>query len=136
MKYATALQRIAAWIIDLIVLLFVAIFIMGLSFVSALFTMNVGFLIGGIFSMLVAMFVYTIGLETVWKGQTVGKKAVDIRVVKENGQKITFTEAFIRNVLRLIDNQFAGLVGLILIVVTKKKQRIGDLIAKTVVVQE
>ena len=136
MKYATVLQRIAAWIIDLIILFFVAIFVMGFSFVSSLFMMNVGFIVGGILSMILIVFVYTIALETAWNGQTVGKKIVKIRVVKENGKSITFTEALIRNIFRIIDNQFVGLVGLILILVTEKKQRIGDLIAKTVVIQE
>lgn len=137
MKYASVLQRIAAWIIDLFILVAIIIVLVGVGIMSTLFTGGFGpfsfMMIGSVF---LVMFFYTILLEAYWNGQTVGKKVLGIKVVKENGKKINLKEAFLRNVFRVIDNQFAGVVGLVLIIVTKKKQRIGDIIAKTVVVKE
>jgi len=68
-------------------------------------------------------------------GQTLGKKALGIKVVKENGNKLTYGDAFIRTILRIIDSIGAYLLGLIVILVSQKKQRIGDLAAHTIVVK-
>ena len=69
-------------------------------------------------------------------GQTVGKRAMNIKSVREDGKQLTYTDAFIRNILRIVDSlPFAYLLGLILVAVTEKNQRIGDMIARTVVVK-
>jgi uncharacterized RDD family membrane protein YckC len=69
-------------------------------------------------------------------GQTVGKMAVKIKVVKEaDGSPITYGEALIRTILVIIDGLFAYLVGAILIWTSDKKQRLGDRLAHTVVVK-
>ena len=135
MKYATVLQRVVAWIIDIVIIGIVMVLIFGIGF-SSLLMGSMALFGTAVVSMFLVMFIYTIGLETYWRGQTVGKKVLQIRVVTENGKRIKFREAFLRNILRILDNQFAGIIGLILIVVTKKKQRIGDMIAKTVVVKD
>ncbi len=69
-------------------------------------------------------------------GQTLGKKAMNIKVVKENGKKLEFVDAFIRSLLRVIDN-LPGIyiIGIILVLITEKKQRLGDLAASTIVVK-
>lgn len=68
-------------------------------------------------------------------GQTPGKKLLGVKVVKEGGGKVTFGDAIIRNLLRIIDGIAFYLIGFILILVTEKKQRIGDIVAKTLVVK-
>ncbi len=69
-------------------------------------------------------------------GQTPGKKALRIRVVKQDGSPITFLDVAIRNLLRAVDG-FAGYgVAGIVMFITKKAQRLGDLAAGTVVVSE
>jgi uncharacterized RDD family membrane protein YckC len=68
-------------------------------------------------------------------GQTIGKKIVNIKVVKEDGKPMTYIDAFIRTLLRLIDGQLAYLLGLIIILVSEKRQRLGDMAAKTLVVK-
>jgi len=55
-------------------------------------------------------------------GQTIGKKLTHVRVIKEDGSRCDFGSALVRNIL-----------GIILIAVTEKKQRLGDMLAKTVV---
>lgn len=69
-------------------------------------------------------------------GQTVGKKVMRMVVVTQDGKRITLKQSIIRNVLRVLDAlPFLYLIGLIAIVLTKRKQRIGDITAKTIVVE-
>lgn len=75
--------------------------------------------------------------EGLWDGRTPGKRAVGLRVLRQDGSPITATEALIRNLLRIVDLlPVAGLVGFISILVTRRDQRVGDLAAGTVVVHE
>lgn len=68
-------------------------------------------------------------------GQTIGKMITKIKVVREDGKPIDMNQAFKRNILRVIDGFIAYLIGAILIWRSDKKQRLGDSIAKTVVVK-
>lgn len=71
-------------------------------------------------------------------GQTVGKMAVKIKVVKEDGTKISYTDALVRTVLYVIDAipyLIPYLLGAILIWTSDQKQRLGDRAARTVVVR-
>src|SRR5262249_544313 len=61
------------------------------------------------------------------QGATFGKKVLGLRVVKLDGSPIGWSEAILRFVLRIVDNFFFGLVGLICIAVTEKQQRVGDM---------
>jgi uncharacterized RDD family membrane protein YckC len=69
------------------------------------------------------------------QGQSVGKMITKIKVVREDGKPIDMNQAFIRNILRIIDGLIVYLIGAILIWRSDKKQRLGDSIAKTVVVK-
>ena len=84
---------------------------------------------------LVVYFLYFTLLEG-HNGQTVGKMAVNIKVVKEaDGSPIDYGEAAVRTILRIIDGLFAYLIGAILIWSSDEKQRLGDRVARTVVVK-
>jgi uncharacterized RDD family membrane protein YckC len=75
--------------------------------------------------------------ETYWNGQTPGKRAFRLRVIKTEGYAIGFYEAMIRNLLRAAD--FAPLfyaAGFFTAVSNRRLQRIGDLVAGTMVVRE
>jgi uncharacterized RDD family membrane protein YckC len=69
------------------------------------------------------------------KGQTIGKMVTKIKVVREDGKPIDMNQSLTRNLLRIIDGLFAYLIGAFLIWRSDKKQRLGDRIAKTVVVK-
>jgi uncharacterized RDD family membrane protein YckC len=75
--------------------------------------------------------------EAYWKGQTPGKRTMKLRVIKDSGRQITFFEALARNLLRIID-YIPGfyLVGVITMLCNKRNQRLGDLVAGTLVVHE
>ena len=69
------------------------------------------------------------------RGQTIGKMITKIKVVNEDGKPIDMNQAFKRNILRVIDGFVLYLIGAILIWRSDKQQRLGDRIAKTVVVK-
>lgn len=68
-------------------------------------------------------------------GATLGKKAMGLKVVRENGEAMDWGASIIRNLLRIIDGFFFYLVGAIVVWVSKKRQRLGDMAAKTLVVR-
>ena len=69
------------------------------------------------------------------QGATLGKMVLGLRVVRVDGSPIGWSESIIRNLLRVIDGIGAYLVGAILIWTSPQKQRLGDRVAKTVVVR-
>lgn len=82
-------------------------------------------------------FLYKLLLEAFWNGQTVGKRMVGIRVIKANGLPVDFLQVVVRNLLRVIDYlPLQYLVGTVAIVASKRGQRLGDMVAGTVVVRE
>lgn len=68
-------------------------------------------------------------------GQTIGKKIMKIKVIKANGSPCDLVSAFLRSILRVVDSLVIGLVGIIVISVTAKRQRVGDIVANTIVVR-
>lgn len=86
---------------------------------------------------LVSFFGYELFFETIWSGRTPGKRASRVRVVMADGSPVTFTAALVRSLLRMVDflPTLYGL-GAILVFVTSKNQRLGDLAAGTIVVRE
>jgi uncharacterized RDD family membrane protein YckC len=82
---------------------------------------------------------YFVLFETLWSGQTPGKRIMKLRVVREDGRPIRFFEAFVRNLLRLgIDllPPFSYAVGVVSIILSPRSKRVGDFVAGTVVVKE
>ena len=76
--------------------------------------------------------------EWAWSGQTPGKRWLKLRVIREDGRPITFWEASVRNLLRSFDMMpwpFYS-IGLISVFSTNRDQRVGDMVAGTVVVRE
>ncbi len=92
--------------------------------------------VGALISAVIGFLYYT-GLQGAYS-QTVGKMAVKIKVVREDGSKISYTDAAIRTILLLIDAipyVIPYLLGAILIWTSDRKQRLGDRAAHTVVVK-
>ncbi|HKZ80687.1 MAG TPA: RDD family protein [Pyrinomonadaceae bacterium] len=76
--------------------------------------------------------------EWAWNGQTPGKRWLKLRVIRQDGRPVAFWEAAVRNLLRTIDMMPAPFysVGLISVFASSLDQRIGDMVAGTVVVRE
>lgn len=81
---------------------------------------------------------YYVLFEGLMDGQTPGKRIHRLRVVREGGFSVTFGVSAVRNLVRLVDMQpvFFYLVGLGSILATRRGQRLGDLVAGTIVVRE
>ena len=103
---------------------------------------------------------YFIWFETVWNGQTPGKRQMGLRVVRDGGYPINIFAAIIRNLIRLMDGMPVVALGLILagafghdslagatggvcvlipllcLMISARYQRLGDFIAGTMVVKQ
>jgi uncharacterized RDD family membrane protein YckC len=78
---------------------------------------------------------YSIILEWTWRGQTLGKRVLKIRVVDAEGFRLQPAQIVIRNLLRIVDLLPAFYaVGGICCALSPKYQRLGDFAANTVVI--
>lgn len=79
---------------------------------------------------------YGIVLEWKWRGQTLGKRLLRLRVMDVQGLRLDLSQIVIRNLLRFLDSlPVLYLVGGISCLVSSKAQRLGDLAANTIVVR-
>jgi uncharacterized RDD family membrane protein YckC len=84
-----------------------------------------------------AFYLYNVLFEVLASGRTPGKRVTHLRVVREEGTPVDLPASAIRNLLRLIDVlPFAYLIGLLMIVITKRNQRLGDLAGGTLVIRD
>jgi uncharacterized RDD family membrane protein YckC len=75
--------------------------------------------------------------EWLWNGQSPGKRVMSLRVIRTNGSPISWSDVFLRNLVRPLDTFLSlGLVGVLMIFVSKRSQRLGDLMAQTLVIRE
>jgi uncharacterized RDD family membrane protein YckC len=127
-------SRFVARLIDSVVQL---IAIVALLLVAALLS-NDGWVLAVMFVLyFLVVFAYDIVFEVIGSGRTLGKRVAGLRVVRSGGQPVGFVASLIRNGLRLLDFlPTAYLLGAILIVVSRRNQRFGDLAAGTLVVRE
>lgn len=79
---------------------------------------------------------YGIVLEWYWKGQTIGKKLLRLRIMDKKGLRLQFSQVVVRNLLRCVDSlPVFYLVGGIVCVLSKMDQRLGDIAANTIVIR-
>lgn len=154
---ANAGVRLVSGILDLLVqgiYLFAFIWILGIGLVEENIVIQV--------LIFIPYALYNPICEFLWNGRTVGKYLLKLRVIKANGSAASLGDYVLRWLLRIIDiriglfiliflpdfiqnsTDFYGLVvflafplpiaGLISMMATKKLQRIGDIVANTVVV--
>jgi uncharacterized RDD family membrane protein YckC len=90
-----------------------------------------------IFLYFLLMYGYFILFESIWNGQTPGKRLTHLRVIKDSGQPITAIDAVGRNLLRIVDQlPFAYGIGVLCAWISPQSKRLGDYVAGTVVVHE
>jgi uncharacterized RDD family membrane protein YckC len=129
-------RRAAAYLIDFLILV-----LLGFLGLLGSLALSLGSAAGGgLF--LVILFVLRFGygaiLEGIFNGQTIGKRAMSLRVVSVEGVPITGGQAFLRNLLWCFDGAlpFAYMPALASMVLTRRFQRLGDLAARTMVIVE
>lgn len=124
--------------------------VLGVRIVAAIIDFIVASIVGGIVGGIIGgllgsslitsvvssiiIFLYFIILEGEY-GQTAGKRLLSLTVVHKDGSPCTMSSSAIRNVLRVIDGFMIYLVGLVVILITDRNQRIGDIAGGTVVVR-
>jgi uncharacterized RDD family membrane protein YckC len=80
--------------------------------------------------------VYMSLAEWFWRGQSVGKKLLGLRVVEASGMRLELPQVIVRNLMRFIDAlPLLYLVGAAACVLNRRRQRLGDLVAGTVVIR-
>ena len=83
-----------------------------------------------------AHFIYHFLMEAVF-GWTLGKKILGLRVAELDGSRLTWRGALIRNLLRPLEvNLAVGMIGVLFMVNSPRRQRLGDRLGRTLVVQE
>jgi uncharacterized RDD family membrane protein YckC len=135
-RLASPFIRLLAWFIDQAVIFavwsIVSVLVALLQIMSADF--GRAFEIVAFFGLSIG---YGIACEWYWRGQTLGKHLLHLRVVDERGLRLNFAQVMLRNLLRAIDSlPLAYLVGGIAALVNPRGQRLGDLAAGTIVVWE
>lgn len=128
-------QRYIAYMIDLAIRL-------AILFGAGMVINIVGIVLPGtaIGIFLVIMFLNTWGYYTIsegfFKGQSIGKHICGLRVIRDGGYPITFWPALLRNLVRSADSIIFYGIGITTMLLTRRFQRLGDLVAGTVVIQE
>jgi uncharacterized RDD family membrane protein YckC len=128
-------SRFAAELVDLIIQ--IVLFVVIVS-VAAAVGHNSGWVLATSFILIFLLFFgYNVAFEVLNSGRTPGKMMNGLRVVRVSGHPVGFITSSIRNVIRLIDFlPSAYLLGAILIMSTSKNQRLGDVIAGTLVIRQ
>jgi uncharacterized RDD family membrane protein YckC len=130
--------RAIAQLLDLLILAVILIAVLLLGFAAGIIAgsdtiTSLIDIIGGF----VVVFGYFWVSESLWSGQTIGKKAFRLRAVGDRGEPLTFMQAGIRNVVRIADFLPYGYgVGLVVMFANGKGKRLGDLAAGTIVVKD
>ncbi len=138
MQYQGVGIRFVAILIDTIVIAIVTGIVTALlnPSVSVIIAPNLLAFVVGAASAFITFF-YFVLMEGAY-GQTIGKMIVQIQVVQVTGTKISYGDAVVRTILRIIDAIpyfIPYLLGAILIWTSDEKQRLGDRVARTVVVR-
>jgi len=117
--------------------LFAFLFMLGLAAGSNSIPVSVAVIIV-VISVLAILIGYPVVMETVTRGRTLGKMALGLRVVTGEGAPVQFRHAFIRAALGIIDFWIPpiGVVAMWTVLFTRRSQRLGDLVAGTIVVRE
>ncbi len=132
---AGPVSRCLAWLVDLaaigaLTILAGALLKMGglLSFdIAAAFSTISYFAIG---------IGYGVAMEWCWRGQTLGKRLLRLRVIDRQGLHLQFHQILIRNLVRLADSlPFFYLIGGMVCFLNRRCQRLGDLAAGTLVIR-
>jgi uncharacterized RDD family membrane protein YckC len=126
-ELATPVTRALAWAVDATAIGCLAYAIGKIAGIAGVFGRDIAgaITVGGYFAISVG---YGIVLEWRWRGQTIGKRMLGLRVIDARGLRLHLPQIVLRNLLRL--------VGGIACFLSRNGQRLGDLAANTIVARE
>lgn len=133
-------DRLVAYIVDLLIKIgygvavwFVFFYLLGFS--RLFITLDNGSKAAMLLLFFFPIPIYSLLLESLFEGQTFGKRLRRIKVVKIDGYQASFGDYLVRWFFRVIDiSILEGIVGLVAIATTEKNQRLGDMAAGTAVI--
>ncbi|HEO65006.1 MAG TPA: RDD family protein [Spirochaetes bacterium] len=138
--------RIAAYVLDLLIQTVVILLVFFLLLGGTIYSMSqdddlIGNTSKAFFLLMVFIirWVYFVLFEVIMEGQSPGKKAMRIRVIRSNGEALDFETIVLRNLLRVVDSipiPLIPVVGAFVAMMDSKSRRLGDIVADTIVVHE
>lgn len=132
-------ERMLAYLVDFLVLI---AWFFGVSLVMGIFSGQYSRQTDSLLVFFLVLFLpvllYDLAMEALFNGQSIGKRALGLRVVMLDGRQPTLSAYLLRWLFRLIETglpPFFGVVPIVTVAVNGKGQRLGDIAAKTTVVK-
>lgn len=127
-------QRFGAFIIDWLIIITA---VLGLLVIQVLVaSINPGVGSGLVYFLPLVVLGYPLASEVLMNGQTLGKRALNIRVIRVDGLQLRFFDSIIRLLFLFIEVfGTSGGLATITILLSKRSQRLGDIVAGTMVVK-
>ncbi|MEP0479381.1 MAG: RDD family protein, partial [Nonlabens sp.] len=133
-EFAGVGKRMLAFLLDLVIFA-IYLITMSLTIYKAVGLFDDNNTLGIQELSMIPIFCYSLFMHLIFNGRTVGKFIMGIKVVREDGSPARLSDYLVRWIFRLVDIViFFGTVGVVSILFSEKKQRLGDLAAKTIVI--
>jgi uncharacterized RDD family membrane protein YckC len=131
-------SRMLAGLLDLVIQIGIVVFVLLLLGVSRVVDSGSGLRTATAVLVAAVLMVYPVAWETSWRGRTPGKRALGLRAVTIEGAPIRFRHALLRMMGGLVDRLLppVGVTGSLMVLATRRHQRVGDLLAGTVVIRD
>jgi uncharacterized RDD family membrane protein YckC len=127
--------RFLAWSIDLACISLVTITVGSLLRLFSIINLDLGMALVILANFIISVG-YSICCEWFWRGQTMGKRLLRLRVVDEQGLRLQFSQVVVRNLLRIVDSfPLLYMAGGVTCLISGKSQRLGDIAASTIVIR-
>jgi uncharacterized RDD family membrane protein YckC len=132
---ACPVTRSVAWLIDAACMAALIILIRSVLGLFSIISADLGAALG-VLAIFAVQIGYGMACEWFWRGQTVGKRVMRLRVMDARGLRLQFSQVALRNLLRILDSlPLFYLVGGVASMLSPRAQRLGDLVANTIVVR-
>jgi len=130
-------SRMVAWLLDAIVIVF--LFALAINGAGAIASRSDDAMAAAIIlvTLILVFVIYPATLETLTRGRSIGKLALGLRIVRDDGGPIRFRHALVRAITALFEIWlFWGVIAVIVSLLNKRGKRLGDILAGTMAIRE